>query len=85
MFGVTESFCYLCKNLIRFEFLFKIRYFIACICLKKFTRCMIAFRSYSNRLDKLHIKSLEYRRLEFDCLLMYHITSSYFEVLPVNI
>ena len=45
---------------------------------KKFTRnvflcCSIPFRSYADRLDKLGIKSLEYRRLQFDIILMFKI------------
>ena len=45
---------------------------------KKFTRnvflrCNISFRSYADRLDKLGIKSLEYRRLQFDIILMFKI------------
>ena len=52
-----------------------------------FTRCNIPFQSYNDRLCKLGIKSLEYRRLEFDLILMYKIChnlcdlqfSNYFE------
>ena len=47
---------------------------------KKFTRhffirCKISFNSHtsSNRLSKLNINSLEYRRLEFDLILMFKI------------
>ena len=45
---------------------------------KKFTRnvflrCNIPFRSYADRLDKLGIKSLECRRLQFDIILMFKI------------
>ena len=45
---------------------------------KKFTRdicvrCNISFNSYFERLNKLNIKSLEYRRLEFDLIYMYKI------------
>ena len=45
---------------------------------KKFTcnvflRCNIPFCSYADRLDKLGIKSLEYRRLQFDIILMFKI------------
>ena len=45
---------------------------------KKFTRnvflrCNIPFRSDADRLDKLGIKSLEYRRLQFDIILMFKI------------
>ena len=45
---------------------------------KKFTRnvflrCNIPFRSYADRLDELGIKSLEYRRLQFDIILMFKI------------
>ena len=45
---------------------------------KKFThhvciRCKISFNSYSDRLSKLNINSLEYRRLEFDLILMFKI------------
>ena len=36
-------------------------------------RCNIPFKSYSDRLYKLNIKSLEYRRVEFDLILMYKI------------
>ena len=38
-----------------------------------FLRCNIPFRSYADRLDKLGIKSLEYRRLQFDIMLMFKI------------
>ena len=52
-----------------------------------FTRCNIPFKSYNDRLCKLGIKSLEYRRLEFDLILMFKIChnlcdlqfSNYFE------
>ena len=45
---------------------------------KKFTRdlcirCNTSFNSYFNRLNKLNIKLLEYRRLEFDLMRMYKI------------
>ena len=45
---------------------------------KKFTRhicirCKISFNSYSDRLSKLNINSVEYRRLEFDLILMFKI------------
>ena len=45
---------------------------------KKFTRhiciqCKISFSSYSDRLSKLNINSLEYRRLEFDLILTFKI------------
>ena len=48
---------------------------------KKFTRhicirCKISFNSYSDRLSKLNINSLEYRRLEFDLILMFKIRHS---------
>ena len=36
-----------------------------------FLHCNIPFRSYADRLDKLGIKSLEYRRLQFDIILMF--------------
>ena len=38
------------------------------------TRCKICFNSYSDRLSKLNINSLEYRRLEFDLILMFKIS-----------
>ena len=43
---------------------------------KKFTRhicirCKIGLNSYSDRLSKLNINSLEYRRLAFDLILMF--------------
>ena len=38
-----------------------------------FLRCNIPFRSYADRLDKLGIKSLEYRRIQFDIILMFKI------------
>ena len=52
-----------------------------------FTRCNIPFKCYNDRLCKLGIKSLEYRRLEFDLILMFKIChnlcdlqfSNYFE------
>ena len=37
-------------------------------------RCNLLFNSFEDRLTKLGIKSLEYRRLEFDVILMYNIT-----------
>ena len=45
---------------------------------KKFTRhicirCKISIDLYSGRLSKLNINSLEYRRLEFDLILMFKI------------
>ena len=45
---------------------------------KKFTRhicirCKISFNSYSDRLSKRNINLLEYRRLEFDLILMFKI------------
>ena len=36
-------------------------------------RCNIPFSSYADRLNKLNLKSLEYRRLEFDLILLYKI------------
>ena len=36
-------------------------------------RCNIPFCSYANRLHKLGVKSLEYRRLQFDIILMFKI------------
>ena len=39
-----------------------------------FIRCNLPFNSYVDRLTKLGIKSLEYRRLEFDLILMYKIS-----------
>ena len=46
---------------------------------KRFTRnvficCNLPFYSYVDRLTKLEIKSLEYRTLEFDLILMYKIS-----------
>ena len=38
-----------------------------------FICCNIPFNSYNDRLYKLGIKSLEYRRLEFDLILMFKI------------
>ena len=38
-----------------------------------FLRCNIPFHLYADRLDKLGIKSLEYRRLQFDIILMFKI------------
>ena len=37
------------------------------------TRCKISFNSYSDCLSKLNINLLEYRRLEFDLILMFKI------------
>ena len=37
------------------------------------THCNISFCSYNDRLEKLNITSLEYRRLEYDLFLMYKI------------
>ena len=45
------------------------RHFTHQIC----TRCNISFCSYYDRLEKLNIKSLEYRRVEYDLFLMYKI------------
>ena len=39
-----------------------------------FIRCNLPFNSYEDCLTKLGIKSLEYRRLEFDLILMYKIS-----------
>ena len=36
-----------------------------------FIRCNLPFNSYEDHLTKLGIKSLVYRRLEFDLILMY--------------
>ena len=36
-------------------------------------RCNIPFSSYADQLNKLNLKSLEYRRLEFDLILVYKI------------
>ena len=36
-------------------------------------RCNIPFTSYSDRLHKLNIQSLQYRRLEYDLILTYKI------------
>ena len=38
-----------------------------------FIRCNIPYTSYADHLHKLGIKSLEYRRLEFDVILMFKI------------
>ena len=38
-----------------------------------FIRCNISYTSYADHLHKLGIKSLEYRRLEFDIILMFKI------------
>ena len=38
-----------------------------------FIHCNIPFTSYADRLHKLDIKSLEYRRLEFNVILMFKI------------
>lgn len=40
---------------------------------KVFQRCNISYSSYADRLYKLNIKSLEYRRLEFDLFMFYKI------------
>ena len=45
---------------------------------KKFTRqicirCNISFKSYTDRLHKLNINTLEYRRVEYDLILLYKI------------
>ena len=42
-----------------------------------FIRCNLPFNSYEDRLTKLGIKSLEYRRLEFDLILMYRYKISH--------
>ena len=39
-----------------------------------FFHCHLPFNSYEDCLTKLGIKSLEYRRLEFDLILMYKIS-----------
>ena len=38
-----------------------------------FRRCGIPFVSYDDRLEKLGIKSLQYRRIEFDIIMLYKI------------
>lgn len=40
---------------------------------KIFNRCHISFKDYKDRLTKLSIKSLEYRRVEFDLILTFKI------------
>ena len=40
---------------------------------KIFQRCGIHFLSYHDRLYKLNIKTLEYRRIEFDLMMLYKI------------
>ena len=36
-------------------------------------RCGITFKSYANRLDRLNLKSLQYRRIVFDLILLFKI------------
>ena len=40
---------------------------------RMFNRCHISFKDYQDRLTKLSIKSLEYRRVEFDLILTFKI------------
>ena len=36
-------------------------------------RCNVPFQNYDDRLSKLNLKSLQYRRITFDLILMYRI------------
>ena len=47
---------------------------------KAFLRCNIRFSSYQDRLDKLGIKSLQYRRITFDLILIYKIIYGYSDI-----
>lgn len=58
---------YLKKDIITIESVQ--RHFTRQICI----RCNISFCSYKDRLEKFNIKSLEYRRHEYDLILMYKI------------
>ena len=55
------------------------RYFTRRIC----CRCNIPFKSYNDRLYKLNIPSLEYRRLEADILMVYKIIHQIVDI-PMN-
>ena len=55
------------------------RYYTRRIC----CRCNIPFKSYSDRLYKLNIKSLQYRRLEADMILVYKIVHGLVDI-PMN-
>ena len=55
------------------------RYYTRRIC----CRCNIPFKSYSDRLYKLNIKSLQYRRLEADMILVYKIINGLIDI-PMN-
>ena len=39
-----------------------------------FNRCNISYTSYLDRLTKLNIKSLEYRRIESDLIIFFQIS-----------
>ena len=58
---------YLIKNIAKIESIQK--QFTRYICI----RCKVPFSSYHDHLYKLNIKSLEYRRVEFDMILTYKI------------
>ena len=46
-------------------------------------RYNIPFTSYSDRLIKLNLKSLEYRHLEFDLIMVYQICYELVDI-PIN-
>ena len=57
---------------------------------KRFTKkicfcCNISNTSYSHRLNMLNLKSLEYRRVEFDLMFMYKIIHGYIDLNFSNI
>ena len=58
---------YLIKDIAKIESIQK--QFTRYICI----RCKVPFSLYHDRLNKLNIKSLEYRRVEFDMILTYKI------------
>ena len=52
------------------------RYFTRKVC----QRCRIPYASYKDRLSKLNIRSLEYRRVEYDLLFLYKIVNGLLDV-----
>ena len=65
---------YLQKDIISIESVQKSFTRKVCVC------CNIPFSSYSDRLHKLNLRSLEYRRLEFDLILVYKICNDLIDI-----
>ena len=57
------------------------RYFTRQVC----RRCQIPYFSYKDRLSKLDIHSLEYRRVESDLIFLYKIIHNLLDVTPTNL